>query len=100
MPSGHSQIVGYLAAYMIYRAINHKKHKNKPLKKILWEEKYLIVTCIIIVLMGMIGRLNKNIGGFMSADPNGCHTIEQTIVGTLFGIIYGVIFSKIYKNLS
>ena len=74
MPSGHSQIVGYLAGYLIYRAISREKHKNKPIKQILWEEKYLVITCIIIVLMGMIGRLNKNIGGFMSADPNGCHT--------------------------
>lgn len=99
MPSGHSQIVGYLAGYLIYRAISQQKHKNKPIKQILWEEKYLVITCTIIVLMGMIGRLNKNIGGFMSADPNGCHTIEQTIVGALIGIFYGVIFSKIYQKL-
>ena len=98
MPSGHSQIVGYLAGYLIYRAIRQQKHKNKPIKQILWEEKYLVITCIVIVLMGMIGRLNKDIGGFMSADPNGCHTIQQTIAGALIGIVYGVIFSKLYQK--
>ena len=51
---------------------------------------YLYYYCV----NGNDRQVKQNIGGFMSADPNGCHTIEQTIIRALIGIVYGVIFSK------
>jgi len=95
MPSGHSQIVGFLAGYIIYKVLC--KENGMTLKQKIYKIKITIATSLLVMILGMLGRLNSNISGSLSADSHGCHTIFQTISGASIGLIFGTLWYMLYN---
>ena len=86
MPSGHSQIAWAVATYIICKIIKHnyKKYKNNnKIVKIL-DYSWLIVSCIIILLVALYISYSR-------VYIEGCHTIQQVIIGGILGIVSGFI---------
>ena len=91
MPSGHSQSIGFLVGFIIYRKL-YKNQKNKSLITRIKENKLVVFACTILLFTIMYSRLQNNI---LSADINGCHTLLQTIVGASIGIFLGFNYHKL-----
>ena len=73
MPSGHSQCAWIFSSYFIYQLLQNKK-KNNYIK--------LVQSLILIVFAGLMS--------YSRVYVEGCHTIQQVIVGAILGIIIGI----------
>jgi membrane-associated phospholipid phosphatase len=85
MPSGHSQIIWTVGTYIICRIVNNwinntKNHITITVLGYIW----LIVSCCIILCTLIYVSYSR-------VYIEGCHTIQQVIVGGLIGIITGII---------
>jgi membrane-associated phospholipid phosphatase len=85
MPSGHSQMAWTLGTYLICRIINNwnSKEKNKTETMVLgyiW-----LILSVLIILMSMIYI------SYSRVYIDGCHTIQQVIIGGLLGAGSGVL---------
>ena len=85
MPSGHSQAIGFLVGFIIYRKL-YRNQENKTLMERIKDNKSTVFTCVLLLFTIMYSRLGNN---FLSADTTGCHTPLQTIVGATLGFIIG-----------
>ena len=94
MPSGHSQAIGFLVGFIIYRKL-YKNQDNKTLMKRINDNKITVITCILLLFVVMYSRLGNNI---LSADKSGCHTPLQTIVGATIGFLIGFYYHKIINK--
>ena len=73
MPSGHSQCAWIFSSYFIYQLLHNKK-TSKYMKA--------IQSLILIVFAGLMS--------YSRVYVEGCHTIQQVIVGAILGIIIGI----------
>ena len=84
MPSGHSQAAWFVCTYLICKIIqnfkNIKNTKNISIIDYIW----LIVSCSIILAFAIYISYSR-------VYIEGCHTIQQVIVGGLIGIGLGYI---------
>ena len=91
MPSGHSQSIGFLVGFILYRKL-YKNNKNKNILEIIKKNKLVFIANIVLLCTVMYSRLGNNI---LSADINGCHTLLQTIIGALIGLFFGFQYHKL-----
>jgi membrane-associated phospholipid phosphatase len=73
MPSGHSQCAWIFSSYFMYQLLHNKK-TSKYMKA--------IQSLILIVFAGLMS--------YSRVYVEGCHTIQQVIVGAILGIIIGI----------
>jgi membrane-associated phospholipid phosphatase len=82
MPSGHSQIAWFVTTYLICKIIqnfkNTKNTKNISIIDYIW----LVISCSIILAFALYIAYSR-------VYIEGCHTIQQVIVGGLIGIGLG-----------
>ena len=83
MPSGHSQIAWSVAIYFILKIIKNwynNDKENKPITIIgyIW----IILSCIVI--LGIATYIS-----YSRVYIEGCHTIQQVIIGGILGSIMG-----------
>ena len=83
MPSGHSQIAWSVAIYFILKIIKNwynNDKENKPITIIgyIW----IILSCIII--LGIATYIS-----YSRVYIEGCHTIQQVIIGGILGCVMG-----------
>jgi len=93
MPSGHSQLIWTFGTYIICKiienCINTSKHNNPPtILGYIW----LVLSCCI-VLISMIYV------SYSRVYIEGCHTIQQVVVGGLLGITTGFIVFYFEDNI-
>jgi membrane-associated phospholipid phosphatase len=95
MPSGHAQIT-WTFVVLVILLILQKKGGNYDL----CELKHLgniqskdLFRIICLVLLGITVCYSR-------VYVEGCHTLEQVIVGTIIGISLGVFFFKMMKNIN
>ena len=91
MPSGHSQIVWAVATYILYKIItnwynNYKYNKDIMISGYVW----LVISCIIILVCAIYISYSR-------VYIEGCHTIQQIIIGGIIGIVFGLIIVY-YEN--
>jgi membrane-associated phospholipid phosphatase len=85
MPSGHSQLAWAVATYILYKIItkwytNYKYNKDISICGYLW----LILSCIIVLVCALYISYSR-------VYIEGCHTLQQVIVGGGIGIIFGLL---------
>ena len=83
MPSGHSQIAWSIAIYFILKMIKkwyNNDKENKPITILGY--RWLIISCIFI--LGIATYIS-----YSRVYIEGCHTIQQVIIGGLIGSIMG-----------
>lgn len=85
MPSGHSQSIGFLVGYMVYRNLYLNKENLSIIQRINGNKGSLFI-CGLLLFTVMYSRLGNNI---LSADIAGCHTFLQTVIGATLGLIIG-----------
>ena len=83
MPSGHSQIAWTFSMYYIFELWKKKRFSFSQKTKVLQTIGLLIFSSIM---------------SYLRVYVEGCHTLEQVIVGGLFGSFIGFLGSK-YKSL-
>ncbi len=85
MPSGHSQTAWVIASYIICKIINnfYNNEKNNTTITIL-SYIWLILSCIIVLCVATYISYSR-------VYIEGCHTIQQVIVGGLIGVGFGFI---------
>ena len=97
MPSGHSQIAWFLATYIIYNNIenintlinnNNQNVNNTIIMEYIWN---ILSSIIILVIATYISYSRVYI--------DGCHTIQQAIVGSILGIVCGIIVYYFRNNV-
>jgi membrane-associated phospholipid phosphatase len=93
MPSGHSQIAWTIGTYLICRLINKMVDDNyiTTSNKILLYIWYCISISILIIFMIYISYSRVYI--------EGCHTIQQVIVGSIIGGVYGFLAFYFEKSI-
>jgi membrane-associated phospholipid phosphatase len=87
MPSGHSQIAWAFTTYIICKIIKNiykKDDKNNDKILTIFNYIWLIVSCIIVLLVALYISYSR-------VYIEGCHTIQQVIIGGILGIISGFI---------
>jgi len=83
MPSGHSQIAWSVAIYFILKMIKKWYNNNKDTKPIaIVGYMWLILSCIFI--LGIATYIS-----YSRVYIEGCHTIQQVIIGGILGSIMG-----------
>jgi len=83
MPSGHSQIAWSVAVYFILKMIKKWYNNDKDNKPItILGYMWLILSCIII--LGIATYIS-----YSRVYIEGCHTIQQVIIGGILGSIMG-----------
>jgi len=79
MPSGHSQTAWTLVTYIIFKITynfkNSNNSNNKDIKNYIW----FIVSCISLISISIYISYSR-------VYIEGCHTIQQVIIGALIGI--------------
>ena len=95
MPSGHSQAIGFVVGFIIYRKL-YRNQSNKTLIERVKGNKSTVVTCILLLFIIMYSRLGNNL---FSADIVGCHTPLQTVVGATLGFMIGFNYHKLIDKL-
>ncbi len=83
MPSGHSQIAWAVATYLILKIHMDKLIYIKTISK---ESNYIWEYSVSIFLAFVAGCIS-----FSRVYIDGCHTLEQVIVGGILGIVSGYI---------
>jgi len=83
MPSGHSQIAWAIAIYLIFKIIkkwykNDKDNKAITIVGYIW----LLISCISILSIAVYVSYSR-------VYIEGCHTIQQVIIGGIIGSIMG-----------
>ena len=96
MPSGHSQIAWTVAAYLISRIIN-KWHNtsigsNKTSNKAIEILSYFWMILSVIIILFCATYIS-----YSRVYIEGCHTLQQVIVGGMIGIV-GVYLIFRYEN--
>jgi membrane-associated phospholipid phosphatase len=84
MPSGHSQTTWAIATYLIFKIIViwYKKLNTENKAITSFQYIWLILSCIIILLFAIYISYSR-------VYIEGCHTIQQVIVGGLLGVVCG-----------
>jgi len=83
MPSGHSQIAWSVAVYFILKMIKKWYNNDKDNKPItILGYMWLILSCIII--LGIATYIS-----YSRVYIEGCHTIQQVIIGGIIGCVMG-----------
>jgi membrane-associated phospholipid phosphatase len=83
MPSGHSQIVWTIGSYLLCRLVNNFIDKQSMSITItIFEYIWLIISFISILVMMMYVSYSR-------VYIEGCHTIQQVIIGAIVGSITG-----------
>ena len=93
MPSGHSQTAWTISTYLLYKIIkNFYNNKNNSTNKVnkLYEYIYFIGSCILLLA-------GSSYISYSRVYIEGCHTIQQVIVGGLIGIFIGFL-AGYYEN--
>ena len=82
MPSGHSQFAWAVAIYFILKIIkkSYNKTQHTPIK--IFGYMWLILSCIII--LGIATYIS-----YSRVYIEGCHTIQQVIIGGIIGCVMG-----------
>jgi membrane-associated phospholipid phosphatase len=86
MPSGHSQIIWTVGIYLLCRIINNNYYKANDLGNtmntlsIMW----LVISCTVIFFVMIYVSYSR-------VYIEGCHTIQQVIIGGLIGSAVGFI---------
>lgn len=90
MPSGHSQIAWTIATYLIAKYIisNYYDNNNKNNNNIIWKTFNLLFILICAVYIS-----------YSRVYIEGCHTLQQVIIGGIIGIIGGLIIYKLEDKL-
>ena len=89
MPSGHSQTAWTLATYILFKiSYDFKNNNNKNIKTNIW----FALACILII----------SIASYISYSRvyiDGCHTLQQVIVGAIIGIVSGFLIYYFEDNI-
>ena len=88
MPSGHSQLAWTLATYFICKIIFNFVNKNKKNDK---NNAILSLNYIWIILSSILLIVSAGYISYSRVYIEGCHTIQQVIVGCILGICGGFI---------
>lgn len=88
MPSGHSQLAWTVAIYFLFKIIykfkNDKDDKDKTDNKAIIIMKYIWLCLSCILLIGIASYIS-----YSRVYIEGCHTIQQVIVGGILGFVGG-----------
>jgi membrane-associated phospholipid phosphatase len=83
MPSGHSQMSWAIATYIICKIINHWYNHDKNNKVITtFGYIWLILSCVLVLFVAAYISYSR-------VYIEGCHTIQQVIIGGLLGVVSG-----------
>ena len=82
MPSGHSQSAWFIATYLICKIIKKFNNNKTTEKKSPIDYIWIVVSCSIILFSAIYISYSR-------VYIEGCHTIQQVIVGGLIGIGLG-----------
>ena len=97
MPSGHSQTAWTVATYLLYKIIKYfyyNYNNNNRINKInkIFQYIFLIGSCILVITCATYISYSR-------VYIEGCHTIQQVIVGGLIGIFVGFL-AAYYENFA
>ncbi len=97
MPSGHSQLAWTLATYIIFKIIYNFKYEQDKMNKtfLILDYIWIIISCILIIISAFYISYSR-------VYIEGCHTIQQVIIGGILGIIIGFLiyyFENDIKNI-
>ena len=92
MPSGHSQLAWTLASYIICKIIFNFKNKKNDTNNANLSLDYIWITVSCILLILSAGYIS-----YSRVYIEGCHTIQQVIIGGILGICGGFILYY-YEN--
>jgi membrane-associated phospholipid phosphatase len=99
MPSGHSQLAWTLATYFICRIIVNFKNKNdnddindKNKTILAFDYIWVILSCIFLIMSAWYISYSR-------VYIEGCHTIQQVIIGGILGICGGFIIYYFEDNI-
>lgn len=88
MPSGHSQLIWTMGTYIICKIINNWINSNNYSKLdstiTILEYIWLAVSCCIVLLSMLYVSYSR-------VYIEGCHTIQQVVVGGILGIATGFV---------
>ena len=82
MPSGHSQLIWATVIYLICKVTN--KYVNNEVNNTVLSILWLIFAYVLLFGVGIYVSYSR-------VAIEGCHTVQQVIVGGLVGTIYGLI---------
>ena len=94
MPSGHSQLAWTLATYIIFKIIYNFKNKQDKMDKtfLILDYIWIIISCILIIITSFYISYSR-------VYIEGCHTIQQVIIGGILGIIGGFLIYYFENNI-
>ena len=89
MPSGHSQMIWTIGTYLIFKTIDNwiiktKTDHNMTIQLTVFDYMWIILICIVILLTMIFVSYSR-------VYIEGCHTIQQVIVGGILGSTSGFI---------
>jgi membrane-associated phospholipid phosphatase len=86
MPSGHSQMIWTFGTYMICKLIDkwHKTTTDPATTNQMQGIGYIWVICTTLILLSMMIYVS-----YSRVYIEGCHTIQQVIVGGILGVLIG-----------
>jgi membrane-associated phospholipid phosphatase len=96
MPSGHSQLAWTLATYFICKIIFNFVNENKKNEK---NDAILSLNYIWIILSSILFIISAGYISYSRVYIEGCHTIQQVIVGGILGICGGFIVYYYENNI-
>lgn len=86
MPSGHSQLIWTIGTYLIYKLIDKwtKTTSASETKIQMQALGYIWIICITIFILSIMVYVS-----YSRVYIEGCHTLQQVIIGGLLGILSG-----------
>ena len=92
MPSGHSQTAWTFATYFILKIIHNFYNTNYNAKTTtLFDYIWLLVSCSLVLSTAIYISYSR-------VYIEGCHTIQQVIVGGFIGIAFGYLIYYFEKD--
>lgn len=93
MPSGHSQIAWAVATYMISKIISKWINYNKT-NKVIEVLGYIWVIISVFFILLCASYIS-----YSRVYIEGCHTLQQVIVGGIIGIVCGYLIFRYEDNM-
>ena len=95
MPSGHSQIAWGVASYILFRIVydfNNNKYEDTNNNIKILNYIWFFTSCILVTWIAFYISYSR-------VYIEGCHTLQQVIVGGVFGIVSGFLIYYYEDNI-